>query len=221
MATPRRPEPPKKSGFLAFMFVIGIMGGIIWLFMLIFGWGPYAADTVNATTTPTSGVIALIRNTPTNIFEIVQTETATITAVPTLNPTVTPSPTLELLPFILIGEPETMSSALIRPSLGCDWLVIAGQVCDLQDSPVLGLTLHLFGELDGFTIDRFALTGSAPDYGQSGYEFTLENLVVNSKGSLFIQLVNTNGIPFSHPYALETFEDCQKNLILVNFKQVR
>jgi hypothetical protein len=114
-----------------------------------------------------------------------------------------------------------MSSNLIRPSLGCEWLIIAGQVWDLQDAPLKGLTLHLYGELAGYTIDRYSLTGSAPDYGESGYEFLLENLVVNSQEALFIQLVDSNGIPFSHPYALETFNDCQKNLILVNFKQVR
>ncbi len=114
-----------------------------------------------------------------------------------------------------------MSSALIRPSLGCDWLVIAGQVWNLQDAPVKGLSLHLFGELDGYAIDRLSLTGSAPDYGQSGYEFQLENLTVDSQDTLFIQLFDANGNAISHPYGLETFNDCQKNLILVNFKQVR
>jgi hypothetical protein len=152
---------------------------------------------------------------------VTQTTEFTVTVAPTISPTLTPSPTVELLPFILIGEPESMSSALIRPELGCEWLIIAGQVWDLQDAPVLGLTLHLYGELDGYTIDQFSLTGSATDYGESGYEFTLENLVVDSEGTLFIQLVDTNGIPFSHPYAIRTFNDCQQNLILVNFKQVR
>lgn len=221
MATPRRPQPPQKPGFLAFMFVIGIMGGLVWLVMLIFGLGPYAIDEANATITPTSIILVPLGNTLAPSPTITPTATSTATSTPTLTPTVTPSPTLELLPFILIGEPETMSSALIRPGLGCEWLIIAGQVWDLQDAPVRDLTLHLIGELEGFTIDRFALAGSAPDYGESGYEFTLENLVVDSEDSLFIQLVDAEGIPFSHPYALETFNDCQKNLILVNFKQVR
>lgn len=219
MATPRRPQPPKKSGFLAVLFVFGIFGGLVWLMMLIFGWGPYTTDEMKPS--PTSISLIGLGNTPTLSPTERLTATSTITITPSLTPSVTPSPTLELLPFVLIGEPETMSSALLRPSLGCEWLIIAGQVWDLQDAPVLGLTLHLYGELDGFAIDQYALTGSATDYGESGYEFTLENLVVASQDALFIQLVDTNGIPFSHPYALETFNDCQKNLILVNFKQVR
>lgn len=222
MATPRRPQPPKKSGFLASVFVIAILGGLVWLIMLIFGMGPYAVDELNPTIIPTS---ILIVPPGSNIFTLVPTITQTTpdtpTSTPTLTPTLTPSPTLEIFPFILIGEPETLSSDYIRPSLGCEWLVIAGQVWDLQDAPVKGLSLHLYGELAGYTIDRFSLTGSAPDYGESGYEFLLENVVVDSQESLFIQLVDANEVPFSQPYSLETFNDCQKNLILVNFKQVR
>jgi hypothetical protein len=221
MATPRRPQPPKKSGFLGAVFLIGIMGGVVWLAMLIFGWGPYANVVINPTPSLTAISIFSSGSTVTPSQTITQTTVVTQTLTPTPTPTLTPSPTLELMPFILIGEPEYMSSALIRPSLGCEWLVIAGQVWDLQDAPVRGLSLHLLGELAGFEIDRFALTGSAPNYGESGYEFTLENILVDSQGSLFIQLVDANGIPFSHPYEIETFKDCQKNLILVNFKQVR
>jgi hypothetical protein len=221
MATPRRPQPPKKSGFFSVVFLIGIMGGLVWLTMLIFGWGPYTSEVVEPTPSLTAISIFSSGSTVTPSQTVTQTAAVAHTLTPTFTPTITPSPTLELMPFILIGEPELISSALIRPSLGCEWLIIAGQVWDLQDAPVSGLTLHLFGELGGYEIDRFSLTGSAKTYGESGYEFTLENVLVDSQESLFIQLVDANGIPFSHPYELETFKDCQKNLILVNFKQVR
>jgi hypothetical protein len=123
---------------------------------------------------------------------------------------------------VLIGEPEWMNNALIRPGLSCDYLIIAGQVWDLQDIPVTdSATVHLYGTLGGFTIDRFALPGSALVYGESGYEFVLEGLVVDSVNSLEIRLEDTNGLPLSAAYGLQTYEDCQKNLILVNFKQVR
>lgn len=221
MATPRRPQEPRKSNTLAVIFAIGILGGAIWLIMLIFGLGPYAIEPVRTTRTltPTDILISGVTQAPAGL--ITSTPTLTPTFAPEITPTATPSPTLALLPYILIGEPEYMSSALIRPSLGCDWLVIAGQVWNLQDAPVKGLSLHLFGELDGYAIDRLSLTGSAPDYGQSGYEFQLENLTVDSQDTLFIQLFDANGNAISHPYGLETFNDCQKNLILVNFKQVR
>ena len=200
------------------MFVVGFLGGIAWLVMFIFGLGPYGVPP-QPTTSPT--VTSTLAPSPTASVTQTLTPIPTSTATQTQTPTITLTPTLELRPFILMGEPETMSSALIRPQLGCEWLVIAGQVWDLQDAPVTGLTLHLFGELDGYTIDRFVLTGSAAAYGESGYEFALENLLVDSEDSLFIQLVDTNGLPLSHPYAIQTFNDCQRNLILVNFKQVR
>lgn len=221
MATPRRPQPPKKSGFLGVVFLFGIMGGVVWLAMLVFGWGPYASEVISPTPSLTAISIFSSGSTVTPSQTNTQTTAVTQTLAPTFTPTLTPSPTMELMPFILIGEAEYLSSALIRPSLGCEWLVIAGQVWDLQDAPVRELSLHLFGELDGFEIDRFALTGSASNYGESGYEFTLENVLVDSQDSLFVQLVDSNGIPFSHPYELQTFNDCQKNLVLVNFKQVR
>ena len=221
MATPRGPHTPKKSSFLASVFVLAIMGGLVWLIMLVFGLGPYAVENGNATPFPTLIGILPPDTDITLVPTITQTVTITSTAEPTQAPTLTQSPTPELFPFILIGEPETISSDLLRPSLGCGWLIVAGQVWDLQDAPVKGMKLHLFGELAGFTIDQFSLTGSEPVYGQSGYEFLLENLVVDSQDSLFIQLVDENDVPFSYPYALETFNNCQKNLILVNLKQVR
>lgn len=221
MATPRKPEPPSRIGFLGFLFIMAIVGGLIWLMMLILGIGPYRGDPADVTPTRTEIAILIPSSTEVPSATVTETLGPTTTATLTQTPTITESPTPELFPFVLIGEPEWMSSALIRPSLGCEWLVIAGQVWDLQDAPMIGLTLHLYGELGGFTIDRYVVSGSTSTYGESGYEFALENLVVDSMDSLFIQLEESNGLPLSHPYALQTFEDCQKNMILVNFKQVR
>jgi hypothetical protein len=220
MATPRKPESPNRVGILGAVLMLGVIGGLIWLAMLVLGIGPYHVEGPTLTPSPTE------TQTPSRTVSTTAAATSTVTVTNTITPTttntLTPSPTPELLPFILAGEPETMSSEMIpQQQLGCDWLVIAGQVWDLGDEPVTGLTLHLFGELGGYTIDRFVLSGSALAYGESGYQFALQNLVVDSQESLFIQLVDTNGIPLSRPYAIQTYEDCGKNLILINFKQVR
>ena len=217
MATPRRPEQPKKVGFGGIFFTLLILGGIVWLLMLIFGWGPYRP--AEGTVTPT--LTGSVPNNSQVVLTPTETQIPTSTMTQTVAPTVTQTPTLEPLPFTLFGEPETWSSDLLRPQLGCDWLVIAGQVWDLKGEPVTGLTLHLYGELAGYSIDKYMITGSATTYGESGYEFVLEGLVVDSTYSLYIQLVDTNGLALSHPYAIQTYEDCQQNLILVNFKQVR
>jgi len=33
--------------------------------------------------------------------------------------------------------------------------------------------------------------------------------------------VDTNGLPLSHAYGLQTYEDCQKNMLIIKFQQVR
>jgi hypothetical protein len=58
-------------------------------------------------------------------------------------------------------------------------------------------------------------------YGQSGFEFVLKGLVVDSETALEIQLEDADGSPLSSPYDIQTYQDCQRNLILVNFKKVR
>ncbi len=227
MATPRRPEPPQRMGFFGLVFILLVLGGVIWLAMLIFGWGPYQTESppetpMAAVTTESPLLLISPSSTITPSASPGPTQTATQTATHTLTPTLTLTPTPEVYPFVLIGEPEMMSNALIRPGLSCEYLIIAGQVWDLQDVPVTdSATIHLYGSLGGFTIDRYALPGAALVYGESGYEFVLEGLVVDSVESLTIRLEDTNGLPLSAEYPIQTFEDCQKNLILVNFKQVR
>ena len=223
MATPRRPEPPKKTGFFGFIFMIGILGGLVWLGMLIFELGPYRPDSTPVLT-PEPNETLIASQTPFSLVTdpFAPTGTKTSTFTPTLTPTITQTQTREVLPFVLFGEQETMSSALIRPQLDCDWLVIAGQVWDLQGDPVTdSVSVHLFGELNGYEIDQYRLPGTDDAYGESGYEFALEGFVLDSAESLYIQLVDADNLPLSNPYLLQTYEDCQQNLILVNFKQVR
>lgn len=202
-------------GFGGLIFILLILGGAIWLMMLVFGWGPYEVDAT-ATPSPTATLAG---------SAVVQDVTATLQptelSTPTATATLTQTPTLEQMPFIPFGDPELLSSDLLLPNLGCDWLVIAGEVWDLKGEPVIGLTLHLFGEIGGVEVDQQVVSGSAITYGESGYEFRLEGLVVNSWDTLFLQLVDTNGLPLSNPYGLRTYDDCQKNMILINLKQVR
>ena len=222
MATPRRPEPPNRMGFTGFLFLMLILGGVIWLMMLIFSWGPYASENSQETPTPTKTQETEVVFSPSATFTLTHSPQPTQTFTPSQTSTSTATPTPEVYPFVLNGEPLWMSYKLIRPQLSCEYLIIAGEVKDLKDLPVLdSATVHLFGALAGNTIDRFALPGSAPVYGESGYEFILEGLVLDSIDSLQIRLEDTNGLPLSAAYAIQTYEDCQKNLILVNFKQVR
>lgn len=217
MATPRHPEPPNKTGVGGFIFTLLILAGAIWLVMLIFGWGPYERGEEGGP--PTASVTMPISMNSTD--GVTPNPGITGTAVPGITSTVTITPTRGVYPYQLSSDQEAFSSDLLRPELGCDWLVIAGQVWDLTGKEVPGMTLHLFGEIAGYSIDQTTISGRATVYGDSGYEFALEHVVVDSDGTLFIQLLDADGSALSMPYAIETFADCQKNLILINFKQVR
>ena len=218
MATPRQPQQRKKGGGVGgFIFMMVILAGAVWLMMLIFGWGPYNTGEEKLTPTASETVAVSMNSTATQTPN--PGSTSTVAATPTTTATMTP--TREVFPYQLSGDPEAFSSDLLRPGLGCDWLVIAGQVWDLTGEEVPGMTLHLYGEIGGYSIDQTTVSGRAKVYGDSGYEFALENVVVDSDGTLYIQLLDTDGSALSMPYAIETFADCQKNLILHNFKRVR
>jgi hypothetical protein len=67
-----------------------------------------------------------------------------------------------------------------------------------------------------------SLTGVALNYGRVGYyEFTLADEPIASEEALWVQLLDQSSTPLSKRIYFETFESCDKNLIIVNFKQVR
>ena len=123
--------------------------------------------------------------------------------------------------FVLQNEIYAIESALLKPNLGCNWVGVAGQVFDLQGRPVMGVRVWLRGTYDNKRKDLYSLTLESSPYGPSGFEITLGDRPLNSTGQLSIQLLDQAGIPISDRVYFDTFEDCQKNLILINFKQVR
>jgi hypothetical protein len=123
--------------------------------------------------------------------------------------------------FVLQNEINAIESALLKPNLGCNWIGVAGQVFDLQGRPVMGVRVWLRGTYDNKRKDLYSLTLESSPYGPSGFEITLGDRPLNSTGQLSIQLLDQAGIPISDRVYFDTFEDCQKNLILINFKQVR
>ena len=98
---------------------------------------------------------------------------------------------------------------------------VAGRVFDMQDRPVKGVRVVLYGFLDGKTVQLLSLTGTAVQYGPSGYEFTLSDTPVDSKGQLYVRLLDQSDLALSDKVYFDTFSDCNKNLILIDFKQVR
>jgi len=146
------------------------------------------------------------------------TPTATVTDTP--EPTLTPKPYYPY-PFMLQSNPASMEASAFNPNHDCDWMGVAGRVVDLKNSPATGIPVHLVGSLDGKYVDLTSITGTAKSYGESGYEFTLTNYPIASKGSLWLRLEDQAGLQLSEKVVFDTYTDCQNNLVVINFRQVR
>ncbi len=119
------------------------------------------------------------------------------------------------------SAPQAISASLYDADRGCAWMGIAGRVFDLQNSPVTGIRVALYGFLDGHTVQLLSLTGTAVQYGPSGYEFTLADTPIASTNLLYVRLLDQSDLALSDKVYFDTYNDCNKNLILIDFKQVR
>ena len=92
---------------------------------------------------------------------------------------------------------------------------------DLTGSPVYYVIVQIGGSLEGKPIDLISVTGSASELGQGGYVFSLSDHPVDSSDSLWIQLQDQQGLALSEKIYFSTYASCEKNLILINFTQIR
>lgn len=212
---------------------------LVGYFLVLFS-NPQVA--VNPYPPPTMPVLALLPSSTATQPSLPPTWTPTPRPTQTTRPTQTPqppestpistatlaqAPTLEDIedgdfPYDIQGEPAAMANTVFHPDDSCDWQGVAGTVVDLQGKPVVGVLVRLTGYYDGRTIDMTTLTGGASAwYGESGYEFILGFKPLDSSDVLAVQLIDQAMMPISNRIIFDTFTDCDKNLILINFKQVR
>ncbi|MFC1996368.1 hypothetical protein ACFLXI_02010 [Chloroflexota bacterium] len=175
--------------------------------------------------------------TPTSAVKLPPTWTPTPPLPPTITPTPEPTYTLtpegdqptaintqdpaEGMPFVIQdGNPQYIPN-IYHPDAGCNWMGIGGQVIGLDGGAVLYLSIKLSGSLNGKVVDMITISGTAPQYGQAGYEFKLSDQPIDSTQNLNVQLLDQADLPLSEKYYFDTFNDCDKNLILINFKQIR
>lgn len=149
------------------------------------------------------------------------TSTNAPTVVPTMPQAITSDPNAQY-PFVLKSNPTAMSNLVFHPESNCSWQGVAGQVVDLQGRPVEGLSVHLTGTYNGRPVDMTTLTGGAAAwYGESGFEFIIGTTPIASSGQLSIQLADQGMVAVSASVLFDTYSECDKNLVLVNFRQVR
>jgi hypothetical protein len=185
----------------------------------------------NTTATPT---ITPIQLEPAWTSTIMILGTETLTLVPTQ--TLEPSPT----PFSLVPPTETPSptktpkrpfsatvtyidSSIIHPDLACNWQGVGGTVVDANNADMIPMVIRIMGTYNGKSKSEpptITVSGVAPAYGRSGFEFFLGTVPISSKGELSLQILDqTTSLPLSDIIYIDTFNDCSKNLVLVRFKK--
>ncbi len=151
------------------------------------------------------------------------TVTTTLPSPTVVSPTATPipptsTPTAVAYTYLVQpGSPVYMVN--YANASGCGWQGIAGQVFDDSGSPVLNLVVRAAGTWNGTTSNLLGmgLTGSALAYGTGGYEIQLGATAVNSTGTVTVQLFDLAGKALTSKVAVNTYADCGKNLVIVNF----
>ena len=176
---------------------------------------------LEATWTPT---FILGTDTPTLAPTItLQPSNTPISLVP---PTKTPTPTKTASSTPTPKAPYSVSvsaidSTIIHPDLACNWTGIGGTVVDASGAPVLYRTLRLTGSFNGKPVDKLTVSGTALDYGQSGFEFVLGNTPLATSKQHTLQLQDQGGLPLADNVYVVTYKDCKKNLVLVRYKENR
>jgi hypothetical protein len=168
---------------------------------------PVQQPTLRPTFTP------IFTNTPLKLY----TDTPTETGTP--EDTATPSPEPTGVPFSVTVK--YVDSSIMHPESACDFFGVGGSVFDLQGNPFKGMVVALSGGAGGKSYSQLTVSGTAPAYGQSGFEFALGSKPVDSSGTLFVQLLDQAGLPLSAKTPFDTYADCTKNLPIVRFEQVR
>lgn len=194
-------------------------------------WTP--APTLIATQTPVPTNTLVPSSTP----QIIDTATPAISsataAIPSETPgegqltetpvLVTASPTAsEGMPFVLHpGDPVAINN-IGHQELGCNWTGVAGRAFDLSGAPIeQGLFVQLGGTFNNEQVEMLGMLGMVSTYGPGSYEFVLGDTPIPSNQLLWVQLFDQAMLPLSEQINFDTFEECDKNLILINFNQVR
>lgn len=236
----RARRAPRDLGMLFDAFSLLLLVGIVMVIVTVVliardpfsPLNPYPPNTPiptlfipSATPTPTDPVVLPGTWTPT----VTSTPTQTLTPSPTetfaSTDTGTPGSPTPTVPntaynYLLRATPSYLAGDIMHPDDGCK-LWVAGQAFDMKGSPVIGITVQMGGSLNRKSVYLLSLTGTALQYGPGGYEFELAPEPLASNETVWIQLLNQEMVPISERVFINTFADCEKNLILVNFKQVK
>ena len=110
-----------------------------------------------------------------------------------------------------------------HPEKGCNWMGVAGQILGNELDSHKNLVVVIKGKLGEQSVNAVMLTGmkGASKYGAGGYEISLADKPVESGGSLSIHLNDLDGKQLSLSVKINTYADCNRNLLIINFQILR
>src|SRR3989304_1668852 len=192
---------------VVFLIFICVALAVVTIFINPYiGFNPFPPPTLPA-------LISLPPPAPTLVSTILlPTEGAQLTTTPGVG-----------MPFEIIpGDPVPLVN-YGHQELGCNWMGVTGRVFDLTDAPIAqGLTVQLGGTLDGKPVEKRVLIGAAAQfYGLGAYEIPFGDKPIASSKTLWGELFDQAEIPLSEKIFFDTYADCEKSLILIDFKQVK
>lgn len=169
------------------------------------------------TWTPTPTLTPAASNTPRPTNTLIPTLTPFGAATDTPGPTKSPGPmSFELQP----GDPQAIPARVYHPGIGCTFLGVSGQALDVRNNAVEGMVVQIGGTMEGRTFPtQTTLTGLVLS-SDGRYEFTIADHPIASKQTLWVQLFDQSGlVAMSDKISFDTYDDCERNLIIVNFRQ--
>ena len=175
---------------------------------------------LEATWTPTATLVLTPSDTPRATITPIFTFTPFSLVPPTKTPRPSATPTKAKAPFSVTVN--YIPSTIFYPDLACSYFIVGGEAVDAKNAPYKFGIVKVGGTLNGQTVDpdkHTTVTGVATQFGQGGFEVPIpEAPLLDSKETLWIQMFHTDGTPLSDRKALNTYNDCQRNLIQVRFK---
>lgn len=118
--------------------------------------------------------------------------------------------------FVQPGSPIYVAN-FAHPEAGCNWAGIAGQIFGKDGNPIPGYTVVVSGTISGQTIALSGITGNAQAYGIGGYEIKLADAPITSSGALILSIYDSSNKMLFAPIPIATYQDCQKNVVIINF----
>ncbi|MGA9398188.1 MAG: hypothetical protein WBV22_08005 [Anaerolineaceae bacterium] len=163
--------------------------------------------------------------TPTPIESISNTRETSNATQQSISPVIVTQTTYTyILPFIFNGYGISVQPGspvyianFAHPEAGCNWAGIAGQIFGKDGNPILGYTVIVSGTISEQTVALSGVASNAQTYGIGGYEIKLADAPFTSSGALVLSIYDSNNIMLFKPIPIVTYQDCQKNVVIINF----